>query len=160
MNQIQTFIKEFLSAPILFLVVIGLAIAWQQMNSKRLAEKSGQTERQAMYFSVIMAVSIFLCVANDWLFVAIIGALIEAGINVFLVLKNRQEFQYEKRKLNDRLSALSGLQKKGPEKERIYEEMRPIEAELSKLTLTINVFIAVLIPIFIVFMSELYIKSQ
>ena len=63
----QTYIKAFLSSPVLFLVVIALAIVWQQMNSKRLADKAGQSNRQAISFSWIMAVSIFLCVANDCL---------------------------------------------------------------------------------------------
>lgn len=116
-----------LSNPQLFLFVIGSAIVWQIINSKALAKASGQGNTQATMFSFIVAVSIFLCVANGVILYAVLGAIVECGINILLVLRKYQ-----------------GLRKNSPER--------------SRLNIWTDVFIGVLIPTFILVVSELYIR--
>ena len=160
LSQLQQFINIVLSSPMLFLGVIGLAIAWQQINSRKLAEEAGQQPRQANFFSVIMAVTIFLCVANDRMLIAVLGAVIESIVNVFLVFKTRQVHVQKVETIMIEINSLGQKQKKGPERRRLEKERMTAEQNLSKLDLWINLFISILIPLFIVFMSELYMQSE
>ena len=114
--------------PNLFLIVIAAAIVWQINNSKRLAVEDGQRGIQAWAFSLIIAVGIFICIANGVILYAAIGAVIEALINIFLVFINQ-----ENKRKNSR-------EKK------------------TKLGLVVSTFIAVLIPGLIFSLSELYIR--
>jgi len=112
----------------LFLVIIACAIAWQIANSHKLAQADGQTKYQALAFSIIIAVGIFVCVANGVIFYAAIGACIEALINIFLVFITQEKLR------------TNSKDKK------------------SRLALTVSVFIAILIPGLIFSLSELYIR--
>ena len=88
-----------------------------------------------------------------------VGAVIEAAVNILLVLKIRQANSYDLTRLNTKMAGLTELQRKGKEKEELSGQIAEKDMELSDLTLIISIFIGVLIPTFIVFMSDLYIKS-
>ncbi|WP_462250386.1 hypothetical protein [Ekhidna sp.] len=159
MSLIQEYVKAFLSAPILFLIVIGIAIYWQQMNSKKLAKEANQDNRQATMFSWIMAASIFLCVANGWMTVAILGASMEAIVNILLVLKNRSKIKVHLSLIELQIGNFADKERKGKEILELTKEKEEIAKDVSSLSMVTNIFIGVLIPTFILLLSELYINS-
>lgn len=157
--KVQQLIKQFISSPELFLVVIAFAIGWQQLNSKKLAKEAGQENTQAWFFSIIMSLSIFLCVANGIIRVAIIGAIIETLVNILLVLKTQHPKRLQIRFYKDQLADLESKERKGKEIEEISKKIKDLRIEIGILPTTIKIFIGMLIPTFIVFMSELYISN-
>ena len=157
--NLEQLIKQFLSSPLLFLFVILMAIAWQMINSKTLAKKSGQENKQAWFFSGVMSASIFICVANNKLEVGIGSGVIEAAINVFLVFKNIEGSRNELKDLKEELDQLKPMKRKGKDMEKINQDIRKREQEVSSLTKWTNIFIGIIIPLFIIIMSELYVNG-
>ena len=149
--------RDALSNENLFLIIIAVAIGWQMVNSHNLAREADQDVWQARFFSVIMSLGIFICVANGQMNAAYAGVVIETLVNILLVLKKQHPSRLQLEVLKDQLEELSSKERKGIEIKEIKDEIKKLRTDIGVLPSFIKLFIGLLIPAVILFMSELYI---